>query len=307
MENKRYHIVIASVFFAIAMWVSINMTYEYTVVKYIPVVLENMKEDYVLKFPVPKFLTVRFRGTGWQLASVFFSPNVKYYIDAKSLTDKPYIVTGRDLPEHVKLPLAVQTLDVIPDTLILAIDDFSEKRVPVVSRVAIVCMDGYGQVGPVHIAPESVVISGSRMMIEGITEWSTIHRRYDKQRTPINEDVPVDDAPTFSVDVFPQTIHYSVDIEHFAEKTFSGIPVSTLGVPANREIIFIPPKMDIIVRGGIDQLAKLTNDDFLATVDYNAILRDSTGVVVPALNSPQMVQVLRKTPEQFQFVVRKKL
>jgi YbbR domain-containing protein len=307
MENKRYHIIIASVIFAVAMWISINMGYEYTVVKYVPVVVENLKEGHVLKYPVPKFMTVRFKGTGWQLASVYLSPNVKYYIDAQTLTAKRYIVTGKDLPEHVKLPLAVQALEVIPDSLALAVDEYSEKRVPVISRISIVCMDGYGQVGPIHVTPESVVVSGSRVMIDGITEWSTLRRRFDKQRTPINEDVPVEESPTFSVEVFPQTIHYQVDIEHFAEKTFSGIPLNTLGVPPNREIIFIPPKMDIIVRGGIDQLAKLTNDDFLATVDYNTIVRDSSGVVVPALNSPQMVQVIRKAPEQFQFIIRKKL
>jgi hypothetical protein len=123
----------------------------------------------------------------------------------------------------------------------------------------------------------------------------------------ISEDVPVEESPAFSVDVYPQTIHYQVDVEHFAEKTFTGIPVNTLGVPSNREIIFVPPKMNIIVRGGIEQLAKLTNDDFLLTVDYNTIVRDSSGVIVPALNSPQMVQVISKVPEQFQFVIRKKL
>ncbi|MFI5251432.1 MAG: hypothetical protein ACHQQQ_03275 [Bacteroidota bacterium] len=307
MEHKRYHIIIASVIFAVLMWIALNMGYDYIVVKYIPVVLENVKEGKVLKYPVPKSMTVRFRGNGWQLASIYLSPNVKYYIDAQSLTDKPYIITGKDLPEHVKLPLAVQTLDVIPESLLLALDDYSEKRVPVVSRIVVACRDGYGQVGAVNIIPESVVISGSQFMIAGVKEWSTIHRRFDDRHTALNEDIPLDTPPTYSVEVLPAAVHYYADIEHFAEKTFSGIPLSAMAVPSNREVIFIPPKMDIIVRGGIEQLAKLTNDDFQASVDYNAIVQDSSGVASPALNSPQMVQVIRKIPEQFQFIIRKKL
>ena len=307
MENKRYHIIIASIVFAALMWLSINMGYEYTVVKYVPVVLENMKEDHVLKYPVPKVISVRFKGNGWQLAGIYLSPSVKYYIDVRSLSANPYLVTGKDLPEHVKLPLSVQTLEVIPDTLILAIDEYSEKRVPVVPHVLIDCKEGFGQVGAIHITPESVTVSGSRYMIDGITEWATVHRRYDNQHSAINEDIPVGEPATYSIDVYPSAIHYAVDIEHFAEKTFSGIPLVAIASPASREVIFIPPKMDIIVRGGIDQLAKLSNNDFQATVDYNAIVQDSTGTTIPVFNSPQTVKVIRKIPEQFQFIIRKKL
>ena len=44
MENKRYHIVIASIIFAILTWISVNMRYDYTVVEQMPVFLENLKD-----------------------------------------------------------------------------------------------------------------------------------------------------------------------------------------------------------------------------------------------------------------------
>lgn len=307
MQNKRYHIIIASVIFAVLMWISINMGYEYTVVKYVPVVLENMREEQTLKYPVPKTLTVRFRGTGWQLANIYLSPNVKYYIDGQSLTTREFTVTAKDLPEHVKLPLSVQTLDVSPDTMTLALDDYLEKRVPIESSISINPKDGFGQVGAVRITPESVVVSGGKTMLEAIDHWQTERRRYDNQRSAIDEDVPLEDPLYYSIDIYPQSVRVQADIQHFAEKTFSGVPLSTAAVPSNREVIFIPPKMDVIVRGGIDQLSKLSNNDFQATVDYSALMADSSGIAVPVLSAPQTIKVIRRMPEQFQFIIRKKL
>ena len=86
MENKRYHIVIAAILFAILTWVSANMRYEYTIVRMIPVILENGREGQTLKYPVPRNMTVRFHGNGWMLAALWFTPDMKYYVDLSSLS-----------------------------------------------------------------------------------------------------------------------------------------------------------------------------------------------------------------------------
>src|SRR5713101_4965378 len=114
MENKRYHIVIASIVFAVATWVSVNLRSEYTVVRHIPVVLANVREGRALRYPVPKSITVHFRGTGWALAGLYLSPDVRYFIDGSSLGTEGFTVTGRDLLEHIKLPVNLQVIEVKP-------------------------------------------------------------------------------------------------------------------------------------------------------------------------------------------------
>src|ERR1051326_6099595 len=114
MENKRYHIVIASIVFAVATWFSVNLRSEFTVV------LANVKAGKALKYPVPKNITVHFRGIGWALAALLLSPDVTYYIDGSTLGPDNFTVTGRDLLEHIKLPVSLQVVEVKPETLLLA-------------------------------------------------------------------------------------------------------------------------------------------------------------------------------------------
>jgi hypothetical protein len=77
--------------------------------------------------------------------------------------------------------------------------------------------------------------------------------------------------------------------------------------PLNREVIFIPPRIDLIVRGGIDQLARLTNADFDAVVQYESLLRDDAEFVVPGILAPPEVRIVGRKPEKFKFIIRKRL
>src|SRR5260370_37663811 len=123
MENKRYHIVIASIVFAVATWFSVNLRSEYTVVQRIPVVMANVKAVKALKYPVPKSITVHFRGTGWALAALYLCPAVTYYIVGSSLGPENFTVTGRDFLEHIKIPVSLQDVEVKPETLLLPLND----------------------------------------------------------------------------------------------------------------------------------------------------------------------------------------
>jgi hypothetical protein len=307
MENKRYHIVIAAILFAILTWVSANMRYDYTIVRMIPVILENGREGQTLKYPVPKNMTVRFHGNGWMLAALWFSPDMKYYIDLSSLSRDPYVVTAEDVLEHIQLPVSVQVLDVNPDTLVLALDDYREKRVPINPRVLLAFHDGYGQVGPMTIVPESVLIGGTPQTIARVSEWPTAYRKLEELRAPVDLLLPLEEPETYAVRLVQPATRLAVNVQPFAEKVFPGIPVIIVGAPANREVIFIPPRIDVIARGGIDQLAKLTPESFQASVDFQSLVGDSANSIIPALHGPAAVRIVSRRPERFQYIIRSRL
>lgn len=307
MEERRYHIVIASIVFAILMWFSINMGYEYTVTKQIPIAIENIADGKALKYPLPKRITVRFKGHGWQLAALYLSPALRYQIDLSTMGPEGFILTSGDLNEHVTLPVAIQTLDVKPDTLILALDDYTEKHIPIIANHVTTFREGFGQVGPSRLTPDSAIIGGAGHLVRSLTEWRTEYRKFEGARQPIDVDIPLEESGNYALDVFPAAVRLQIDIQPFAEKTFPGVALTARAVPSNREVIFIPPKMDIIVRGGIDQLAHLRLNEFQATVDYEKLLEDTTGIVIPRLTAPKEIRIIRRTPERFQFIIRKKL
>jgi hypothetical protein len=307
MENRRYHIVIAAFLFAVVTWLSANMRYDYTVVRNIPVILENEREGLTLRFPVPKNMTVRFHGNGWMLAALWFTPNMKYYIDVSSLSRDPYIVTAEDVMEHIKLPVSVQVVDVNPDTLTLAIDEYREKRVPVVPRVLLAFHEGYGQVGPTSVTPESVTIGGTAEALSRITSWSTAYRKLEDLRAPVDADLPLEDPDTYAIRLGQPFARLAANVQPFAEKSYAGIPVTVVDAPPSKEVIFIPPRIDLIARGGIDQLARLTPESFQATVEFQALVSDSANTLIPTIHGPADVKIVSRKPERFQYIIRSRL
>ncbi len=307
MDQKRYHIIVAAVIFAILTWLSINMRDEYTITKQIPVVLENMKEGQALKYPLPTNVNVRLRGNGWQLAGLYLSPDVKYFIDVSSIGEEKFIITGRDLLEHIKLPVVLQPIDVKPDTLVLALDEYGEKEVPIEPRIVLEFRDGYGQVGQMQFLPDSLRIGGSQTILGNISGWPTEYRKFDNLHSPLDVDIPLEVPTTHSIELFTSVTHLRLNVQPFAEKTFSGITMNCQGAPTNREVIFIPPKIDLIARGGIDQLARLTDTDFQPTVPYSDLVQDTVTSVAPHLNDLDGVKIVSIKPEHVRFIIRKRL
>lgn len=307
LSQNRFLIAVGAVAAAAALWIWVNLQGEYSIVKSVPVVFEEMREGKAFRHPIPKVMSVRIRGSGWVVARLFLSRDVKYYINLSSVGESPVTITASEALNHVTLPAGVSIVDVRPETLRVALGEYHEKRVPVSPRIVVAFREGYGQVGPVRVEPESVTVGGTLDYLEGVRSWNTEFRRYVDVRAPIAESVPLEELASWSVTLSDRTVRLAVGVEPFAERTFQGIPVTAAAVPGGREVIFIPPRLDIVVRGGIEQLAGIRADRFAAVVDFSDLLRDTTGIVVPSLNVPDGVRVIDRSPARFQFIIRKKL
>ncbi len=307
ISQRKFPVAIGAVIAAAALWISVNMQSEYSIVKSVPVVFEEMKDGKAFRYPIPRVMSVRVRGSGWMVARLFLSPDVKYFINLSSVSEVPAIITAKEVQNHVTLPPEITVVDIRPDTLRLALADYYEKRVPVSPRIVLGFREGYGQVGQVKVDPESVTIGGTLENLRGVQSWSTDFRRYDGVRAPIDEVVPLEGFASYDLTVPARSARVRVNVEPFAEKLFAGIPVTVTSVPPGREVILIPPRIDLVVRGGIEQLAAISADRFSASIGYSRLDQDSSGFVEPALNVPEGVRLVERKPQRFQFIIRKKL
>ena len=80
MKNKNLHIAIFSTLFAVALWLSITMGYEYQTVVSVPLILENIKPNRSLAKPVPPSVNIKVYASGWQLVG-FPGPRMSNYDD----------------------------------------------------------------------------------------------------------------------------------------------------------------------------------------------------------------------------------
>ncbi len=304
MKNKNLHIVIFSTLFAIALWFSINMGYEYQTAVSLPLVLENVKPNRSLAKPVPPTINIKVRASGWQLLGLYFVPDARYVLDISDISSRFSFLTNKDLLERLKLPEGIRTIDIKPDTVLVVLDEKVKKTVPVEPVVTMTFREGYGVVGDLKSIPDSVTLTGAQSLLDKIDRWETDQLVFSNLKSDVNVRVGVSDSMSFGITPFPAAVAVQIDVQPIAEKTFKGIPVEVNQVQGNRLVVLIPPKIDIIVRGGIEEVAAVEQKDFSAYIDYKSILLDTTGSIQPVVTTPRNIKIVRQEPERLQYVVR---
>jgi hypothetical protein len=305
MKEKKLPIFIFSLLFACIAWASINLGNEFQTVIDVPVRVENVPPAKALSTPLPPRMTLKIRGTGWELLNSMLSPNVRYTIDFNKLSSSDTLFTYRNLNERISLPHGVHIFETSPETVIVRFDARMEKTVPIRPTLSVTYRTGFDLVGAVSVVPPQITIAGARSLLNAIDDWKTLPIVLKDVNAPTS--VSVELADTLQLEVsHPQiTAMVRLDVQPIAEKTIDDIPVEVIQAPDSRNILLIPPKLSIIIRSGVNAIASLTQKDFRASIDYTAILLDTSGMIQPDIVGPGNVKIVKIDPEKIQYVVRK--
>jgi YbbR domain-containing protein len=307
MKKRRTHIIIATALFAVIVWVSVTLREQYQTTISAPLLIENLPAGTSIQTPLPKLLQLKFRGSGWRLAALLLRTEVQCVLDLKSVPRNQHVITLKNISERLNVPVDVQPVDMKPESLFVEMDAYREKPVPVVLDTSLSFRDGYGQVGGATVVPESVTIGGAQTVLRNIRSWSTARHSFDGLKTSVTAEVPLADTGSYLLTFSPAKVRVHITVQPFAEKPFSGLPVEVLAAPPGREVILIPPKIEVVVRGGIEELTGLALRDFRATVDYRHLVNDSSGYTDVEIVAPGSVQIVSRRPEKLQYVLRKRL
>ncbi len=307
MKVKRYPVIIVIALFSVILWVTVNMGYEYQATIDVPVDPRNIPEGKALRPPVQRSISFQAHGTGWRLAGLSFSPDMRFVVDLAGGKNQTVIDINREFGMHLRRPTGLQLRDAQPDTLFLVLEQYVEKVVPVRPVLDIDFHRGYAQVGEMELQPDEVRIGGAKSFIDKLTTWSTKRVRYTDVKSDLAVNVPLSDTLGSDVSKSTTTVTVEIKVQPFAEKRFPGIPVEVVAAPSNREVILIPPKLDIVARGGLYQLTNIGTENFRATVNYRVILLDTTGTVQPEIAGPEGIEIIVQKPERFQYIIRRRL
>jgi len=307
MKKGRIHILIGAALFAALLWVIVNMRDQYQATIVVPLVLEDIPSGKAIQTPVPRRLFLRCSSDGWRLAAMTLKGDVRCVLDVNSLPTNQPALTLKDITERLNLPYGIQPITMRPESLFITLDKSAQKKIPVTLDYQLSFKDGYGLVGSPVVTPESVQVEGAETVLKTISTWKTAYTRFENLKASVETDVMLAGTSAYTLRFLPAQVRVRVNVQPFAEKPFSGLAVEVLSVPVSREVILIPPKIDVVVRGGIEQLAGLSLRDFRASVDYSVLVSDASGFIDPQVVSPAGVQLVSKRPERLQYIVRKRL
>ena len=263
----------------------------------------NFPEGYSSGTRLPDKISAKIRGNGWKLITINLGAKSEYIISAGNDTGKKHINLYNSLSENQWLATDMEVLDLNPDTLSLYIEKVREKKVKIEPDFNLDFKPGYGLATNIEIYPDSTNVIGPVSYLKNLNSITTEKIELSELDTRTIEQVKLKDLPGMTYDLSNVTVN--LNVQKIVDKNFDNLPVSVIDIPSDREVVLLPNRISIGVRGGINILGKLNEDQFNAFVYYRDVVLDTLGNIVPHVEVPQNTSLIYTRPERLRYIIKK--
>lgn len=300
--NKKIYIFIASVIFAIILWGSISLSDPYYTNIEVKLTLSNFPDGYTTGSSLPEKINLRVRGQGWRLVSINVGPETEFRVSVGGDSGQHHISLYNYLESNRWLLSDVDIINLFPDSLNFFVEKIITKKLPVVSGLDLEFKPGYGLASEIILKPDSVIVKGPLSYLRSKNEikTSTIPLGILDSRTSTEVNLHKITGFEYSASL----VDVVLDVQRIVDKQFENISVDVIDIPTGREVVLLPNKVNINIRGGIEILGKLVPEQFHAYVKYQTLVQDTIGSVVPEIVLPKNVTLQYSKPDRLRYVIR---
>lgn len=303
--KKNFLLIFVSFLFAVLLWLYINLSLTYTINKVAKLDFKINKNQAIAS-ELPDSVELMLRGKGWDLFLLYLKGKSDFSIDLTGYRRDAKLNLLQNLQDNGELPSSVSILNVNPQFIDLVFDNVTSRKVPVRNNVRVIPKDGYIVVGSPQIQPDSVKITGALSIINKIRTLGTESLKIENVSSDFSREVKIIDTSNKNIKVEPGQVTVSYKIELAAEKSFDNVTVNVQNIPNDREVLLIPPKIKIFIRGGVETLSKITIESISANINYREIEEDKLGYVIPEIKLPSEVTLVKIDPEKLQYIIKRK-
>ena len=303
--EKKVKIFIFSFIFAFALWLYISLNLSYSLDVSIPIEIQSAKSQ-ALTEEIPGTIDVKVKGRGWDLLNILISKDLKYNLDISKLKRDSKIITRQFVNERLNLQQNVSILEINPDTIDINFDKVFEKRVPVKNNIVLNLVDGYTVVGKPVIIPDSVMIQGASNLLNKIKFIPTEKKVIDNVNSDVSGVVNIKDTLSNFIKLESIQVSFRYTVQLSAEKNLDDVLVDVLNVPQDKEVLLIPPKVNVSLRGGVENLTQINPGDLKVNVEFGKIETDTLGFVIPDIVIPEETSLLKIEPQKLQYIIKNK-
>ena len=301
--KKNLHIIIISFLFSVILWVSISLSNDYYATFNIPVKLIDFPEGYTTGTKLPSTVSVKLKGKGWKLITATLTSESDYVIPVGKETGKRTINLSHYLVENQWLSTDVEVINISPDTLTFDVEKISTKKVPIIPDLKLKFKSGFGLASKLTFSPESTFISGPDKSLKHLYSISTEKLEFENLDSKIKENVSLEKLPGMTYS--SPTVRINLDVQKIVDKTFVDIFVKVDDVPRDRDVVLLPNRINVGVRGGIDILGRLDSTQFKSFVNYREVVEDTLGSIVPHVRIPYNTTLIFIKPERLRYIIKK--
>lgn len=303
MQNNLL-IIFLSIIFSVILWVSISLSNDYSATLDLPIKFFNVPEGYTTASSSPSKVKIKVKGKGWNILSTLLTARNDYLIDASKESDR----NGKyDLKtystENTWLTSKLQVLEVSPDTISFYLEKVVSAKLKIVPDLQIEFKPGYGLASEIVIMPESTIVSGSSHLIKNFQEVTTNLISLKDLSEKSEQVVELKNIPGLTYDVNSATV--VLDVQRIIEHSFDDVSVKVVDTPKDRDVVLLPNKISVLLRGGINVLGKLDKEKIIAVVPYRDVVLDTIGLVKPNVNIPAFTELVSVKPERINYIIKK--
>ena len=301
MKNKVITISLIALF-SIGLWISVALSQDYVMTVIVPVQYSDLPPNYSIGSTSVDEVYLQIKGKGWELAKLDLARRVEFNIPVHKRVGHHKNNISDFIEANSWLTNTFQVLDIAPSQVEYDVEKTGTKTVKVGKNINLVFKPGYGIVSQVSIEPATVEISGPPQLLDKIDSVKTQFIEFDDISDNISADLPLEEIN--GITVFPKKCKVKFEVQKIVDKTFEGIEVEARSVPYSKELVLYPGKIDVVLRGGINTLGKLSNDSIKAYVDYWSALKENSGSIEPVVEIPKFTTLSDIQPEKIEYIIK---
>lgn len=306
--NKKTGTFLIFLAFSCIIWLMIKLSKEYQQEYDVSLnIYENSKQN-IISSKSTTTATVLVRATGFQLLG--YSLKFKEFsIDVSNYSTNNVSINLNS--NRYKNALQNQlfkrgiVLSANPENLKVTIDKLSEQKITVKPNVQLIFRNGFQLTDSLIVSPEKISVYGPSEFVDSITSITTAYKSiediYEDFNYTLKIQPPINKEISYSVD----QVTVKGTVERFSEKIYE-LPVRFINVPADVTIKSFPEQLEVLCKGSLDNLKKLTANDFDLICDYKKIDSTSTYVKTEMRSKPKKIEVVQINDDSFQVLIRKK-
>ncbi|MCZ7613271.1 MAG: hypothetical protein M5T52_06975 [Ignavibacteriaceae bacterium] len=139
----------------------------------------------------------------------------------------------------------------------------------------------------IKFVPDSVIVSGPLSYLKKLKGINTEIKTLTLLDTRIETEVPLNRMQGFGYS--SNVVEAKLDVQRIVDKQFENISVEVIDLPPGKEVVLLPNKIEIQIRGGIEILGRLKPEQLSCYVNYQDLVKDTLGSVEPELSLPKML------------------
>lgn len=271
LPNKsRFRFFLLFVAISFAFWASTKLSKEYQLVQPFTLVWEEIPKGIVLN-DKPSQIKVTLNASGVEILWYRLFKN-KLSI---SLKDVDFTPEDRilNMEEHFfdiqqQLFGGTQLLQISPSLFPLQYSKMALKKLPVLTNLDINFRPGYLGEERLQITPDSVVVRGSKNILDTLVHINTEEFKLLDVHENINQQIELESIEELVFEV--ESIQLFWPVLPYSEKSLI-IPIKVVNIPVGVKVKLFPPEANLRATLPLSLLNAVQSSDFSLVVDYENI------------------------------------